>query len=94
MTSLVLRIGAKPIREYRSFSESTAKRRARNQSALVDQYFRQNFGGRDKRVPVFIQTARWQSGYARDCKSRHPGSIPGRASTNQHTLDPSSHITY
>ncbi len=26
--------------------------------------------------------ASWRSGYAADCKSVHPGSIPGEASTN------------
>jgi hypothetical protein len=26
------------------------------------------------------RTASWRSGYAEDCKSLHPGSIPGEAS--------------
>lgn len=29
---------------------------------------------------ICAATARWRSGYAEDCKSLHPGSIPGRAS--------------
>ncbi len=28
--------------------------------------------------------ASWRSGYAEDCKSLHPGSIPGEASTHRH----------
>lgn len=32
-------------------------------------------------------TARWQSGYAADCKSVYVGSIPARASISQIPLD-------
>src|SRR5665213_316958 len=31
--------------------------------------------------PALFHTATWRSGYAEDCKSLHPGSIPGVAST-------------
>src|SRR4051794_2040547 len=31
-------------------------------------------------VRVLRRTASWRSGYAEDCKSLHPGSIPGEAS--------------
>ena len=30
--------------------------------------------------------ASWRSGYAEDCKSLHPGSIPGEASKLSHVL--------
>ena len=29
-----------------------------------------------------FRMASWRSGYAEDCKSLHPGSIPGEASNN------------
>src|ERR1700719_1017670 len=32
-------------------------------------------------IPRRIRPATWRSGYAADCKSAHPGSIPGVAST-------------
>ena len=32
---------------------------------------------------VHTPEASWRSGYAEDCKSLHPGSIPGEASTLQ-----------
>ncbi len=31
--------------------------------------------------------ASWRSGYAEDCKSLHPGSIPGEASTHFQGVD-------
>ena len=34
-----------------------------------------------KRPGRFRRKASWRSGYAEDCKSLHPGSIPGEAST-------------
>ena len=30
---------------------------------------------------IFLKMARWQNGYAEDCKSLYAGSIPARAST-------------
>ena len=35
-----------------------------------------------KRPGRFRRKASWRSGYAEDCKSLHPGSIPGEASRN------------
>ena len=37
----------------------------------------------ERHAPLFgggVATASWRSGYAEDCKSLHPGSIPGEAS--------------
>lgn len=42
---------------------------------------------RSKRPPSLAFTYRmasWRSGYAEDCKSLHPGSIPGEASIHSH----------
>ena len=39
----------------------------------------------ERHAPLFggsVTTASWRSGYAEDCKSLHPGSIPGEASTH------------
>ncbi|MCC2639509.1 MAG: hypothetical protein K0Q68_3228 [Moraxellaceae bacterium] len=45
-----------------------------------------SLGGRllwsSRRVRGTPRMASWRSGYAEDCKSLHPGSIPGEASNN------------
>jgi hypothetical protein len=40
------------------------------------------FANRARRQPM--AAASWRSGYAEDCKSLHPGSIPGEASNLSH----------
>ena len=40
-------------------------------------------GHHSRRKSLINKKASWRSGYAEDCKSLHPGSIPGEASTLQ-----------
>ena len=45
-------------------------------------------GTRAIEVPTAPYEASWRSGYAEDCKSLHPGSIPGEASKTAYAVLP------
>ncbi len=48
--------------------------------------FQAAFGQVVNFISYFAVEASWRSGYAEDCKSLHPGSIPGEASSNKSSI--------
>jgi hypothetical protein len=54
----------------------------------LDRFRMTRLGVPPRRTHIAAAEASWRSGYAEDCKSLHPGSIPGEASNFSPQINP------